>query len=350
MESKLLSSLGKIAGIGGIALGVFLLIFQGVLQKNFLPQLKPEQALPVILSLLLLTFSIAGIGIIGWLISRAVKPDTPVPQAALLILAALIAADLVAVVYIAKPSVAPAVVLSGPADANPVAKAAPKMPDQSDNMSTYHMVRHIRCETGDSIRQVLLKWLRSLASGSTAQAGDPIAQKLVAQYDSDPGSIVTFNSNLFKGPSYLAVRQFENLFLGTGVAYAFDSNPQFTQTDTFGGLLTMFAASVGGVNYCDGFVATGNDTGRIGVHKLITDFIEVSVFSNGTSPMVKAFTYRPSATSTDTRAVIIALALPPTSNVGRPPGPSPVAAGKQVTVSELLALTAIDQFKARPAQ
>jgi hypothetical protein len=39
MESKLLSSLGKIAGIGGIALGVFLLIFQGVLQKTFLPQL-----------------------------------------------------------------------------------------------------------------------------------------------------------------------------------------------------------------------------------------------------------------------------------------------------------------------
>jgi hypothetical protein len=146
-----------------------------VLQKNFLPQLKPEQALPVILSLLILTFGIAGIGIIGWLISRAAKPDTPVPQAALLILAALIAADVAAVVYIAKPSVAPAVAPSGPADANPVAKAAPKTPDQADSVSTYDMSRHIRCETGDSVRQTLLKWLRRLANGSPEQAGDPIA-------------------------------------------------------------------------------------------------------------------------------------------------------------------------------
>jgi hypothetical protein len=109
----------------------------------------------------------------------------------------------------------------------------------------------------------------------------------------------------------------------------------------------MFTA-VRGVHFCDGFVATTSDSGRIGVDRLIRDFIQVSVFSNGgTSPMVKAFTYRPSATSTDTRAVTIALALPPTSNVGRPPA---VVAGRQVTVSEQLALTAIDELKARSAQ
>ena len=34
MEAKLLGSLGKIAGLAGIALGLVLLIFQGVLKQS----------------------------------------------------------------------------------------------------------------------------------------------------------------------------------------------------------------------------------------------------------------------------------------------------------------------------
>lgn len=37
MESRILSAVGKIAGLGGIALGVLLLVFQGVLKTHFLP-------------------------------------------------------------------------------------------------------------------------------------------------------------------------------------------------------------------------------------------------------------------------------------------------------------------------
>ena len=101
MESKILSSVGKVAGLGGIALGVFLIIFQGVLQKQFLPQagLGPAQAFAVILSLMILTFGIAGIGVIAWLVGRTVGPKVSVPTSAMGILAALIVLVVGAAVY-----------------------------------------------------------------------------------------------------------------------------------------------------------------------------------------------------------------------------------------------------------
>src|SRR5712691_11562162 len=102
MESKILSSLGKVAGLGGIALGVFLLIFQGVLQKQFLPQagLGSAQAFAVILALMILTFGIAGIGVLAWLVSRTIRPKAPVPVAAIGTLAGLIALLVSAAVYV----------------------------------------------------------------------------------------------------------------------------------------------------------------------------------------------------------------------------------------------------------
>jgi hypothetical protein len=111
MEGKVLGSVGKVAGLGGIALGVFLLIFRGVLEKQFLPQagLDSAQAFSVILTLMILTFGIAGIGMIAWLIGRTAGPSRPASSAALSMLAALIVVVVGAAVYIgsqAKPSTA----------------------------------------------------------------------------------------------------------------------------------------------------------------------------------------------------------------------------------------------------
>jgi hypothetical protein len=102
VESNILRFLGKTAGLGGIALGVFLLLFQGVLQKQFLPQagLGSAQAFAVILSLMILTFGVAGIGVIAWLISPAKGSKTPVPARAMGILAGLIALVLGAAIYV----------------------------------------------------------------------------------------------------------------------------------------------------------------------------------------------------------------------------------------------------------
>jgi hypothetical protein len=91
MESRFFASLGKIAGIGGLALGVFLLIFQGVLKQNLLfsAGLSQDGAFYIIAALLLLTFGIAGIGIVAWLISRG-NPDESVHPGSILLLVLLI--------------------------------------------------------------------------------------------------------------------------------------------------------------------------------------------------------------------------------------------------------------------
>lgn len=91
MESRLFATLGKIAGIGGLALGVFLLIFQGVLKQNLLFSggLSQDGTFYIIAALLLLTFGIAGIGIVAWLISRG-TPDEPVTPSSIYLLVMLI--------------------------------------------------------------------------------------------------------------------------------------------------------------------------------------------------------------------------------------------------------------------
>ena len=102
METNILRSVGKVAGLGGLALGVFLLIFQGVLQKQFLPQagLASAQAFAIILSLMILTFGIAGIGMIAWLVSRTIGPKASVPLPAMGTLAALIVVVIGAATYV----------------------------------------------------------------------------------------------------------------------------------------------------------------------------------------------------------------------------------------------------------
>jgi hypothetical protein len=102
METNILRSVGKVAGLGGLALGVFLLIFQGVLQKQFLPQagLASAQAFAIILSLMILTFGIAGIGMIAWLVSRTIGPKASVPLPAMGTLAALIVVVVGAATYV----------------------------------------------------------------------------------------------------------------------------------------------------------------------------------------------------------------------------------------------------------
>jgi hypothetical protein len=78
METKLLSSLGKAAGIGGISLGVIFLLFSDVLQQKF-AVIGAAQAYALIQSLMTFTFGISGIGIISGLISLSVKRGQSMP-------------------------------------------------------------------------------------------------------------------------------------------------------------------------------------------------------------------------------------------------------------------------------
>jgi hypothetical protein len=67
MDPALLEALGKAAGIGGLALGVFLVIFRNIIRKNIFPRLPAESAYRVIRLILVLTFLISALGIGAWI-------------------------------------------------------------------------------------------------------------------------------------------------------------------------------------------------------------------------------------------------------------------------------------------
>ena len=65
MESIDLISIIRIAGIGGLAIGVFLLLFREVIRTNIFPKLTKSQAYRLLLIIVILIWSVAIIGIIA---------------------------------------------------------------------------------------------------------------------------------------------------------------------------------------------------------------------------------------------------------------------------------------------
>ncbi len=65
-ETNLIKKLGKIAGIGGIALGVFFLLFKEIMSKNIFPMLTNEQAYSLLSNITVFVFIIALVGIVAW--------------------------------------------------------------------------------------------------------------------------------------------------------------------------------------------------------------------------------------------------------------------------------------------
>jgi hypothetical protein len=82
MDQALLEVLGKAAGIGGLALGVFLLIFRSIIRKNIFPKLPDESAYRLIRLMLVLTFLISALGIGAWIFvtSRPASPHGAVDE------------------------------------------------------------------------------------------------------------------------------------------------------------------------------------------------------------------------------------------------------------------------------
>lgn len=76
MDPSILKVVGQIAGIGGIALGVLLIIFRNIIRKNIFPQLKPAEAYKIIRLIIILTFVIALSGIIAW-VYTSTRPVPP---------------------------------------------------------------------------------------------------------------------------------------------------------------------------------------------------------------------------------------------------------------------------------
>lgn len=66
MNADLLKTLGQIAGIGGFALGVFLILFRDIIRKQIFPQLTKQHAFSLLRLIVILVWSFAVIGIAAW--------------------------------------------------------------------------------------------------------------------------------------------------------------------------------------------------------------------------------------------------------------------------------------------
>ena len=63
MEASVLETVGKVAGIGGIALGVLLLFFREVVRKNIFPKLSPKDAYRLLTTMTVAVFAVALAGV-----------------------------------------------------------------------------------------------------------------------------------------------------------------------------------------------------------------------------------------------------------------------------------------------
>lgn len=85
MDANLMEVVGKIAGIGGIALGVFLLLFRDIIQKKIFPQLTKKQAFHLLVLISILVWSVAFAGIGAWIWTKGKENILPDNQKVFLI-------------------------------------------------------------------------------------------------------------------------------------------------------------------------------------------------------------------------------------------------------------------------
>lgn len=76
-EIDLLQSVGQIAGIGGLALAVFLLLFREVIRKNLFRNVPKDKAYKLIRLFMMLTFLIVLAGIGAWLLPQLIGTKQP---------------------------------------------------------------------------------------------------------------------------------------------------------------------------------------------------------------------------------------------------------------------------------
>lgn len=78
MDLSILKTLGAVAGIGGLSLGVVLLVFRDVIRKNIFPQLRPNEAYRLLRLIVVLTFVIGAAGLAAWIYTYNMPTGGPI--------------------------------------------------------------------------------------------------------------------------------------------------------------------------------------------------------------------------------------------------------------------------------
>lgn len=198
------------------------------------------------------------------------------------------------------------------------------LPEDVTGVSTYDIVRQIRCEARAAIIDQAITWLTS------PENTDAEAKQIGLEFQNHTRPIETFNYTLFKG----GVQQIVKLFFNTGIAYNFnldmtetnnvdptidflkifpkaqltwnvtgnadrmrENTRTFTITDTFSTLVRNVHD-----DYCNGYVVQANYVypivGKIGIDRMINDFVNLTLFANLAGPAGSSFTTKPSGPPT----------------------------------------------------
>jgi hypothetical protein len=67
MDAELLKTLGQILGIGGLALGIFFLLFREIIRKSIFPTLKKDDAYRLLRLISVLIWSVGVTGLGAWI-------------------------------------------------------------------------------------------------------------------------------------------------------------------------------------------------------------------------------------------------------------------------------------------
>jgi hypothetical protein len=182
------------------------------------------------------------------------------------------------------------------------------LPEQVTGITTFNIVKQIRCETREAAFNVLVKGL----ANNPNVFGEP-ARTIAEGFRDRPELMHQFKPALFTGKA----RQFVDFFWNTGIAYNFsldmteindfganvnliqtltgstttlglgggvdrlrENKRTFTITDDFKGLLNLKPRT-----YCDEHLAASENpiypiTGRIGVELFVREFVRVALFTN----------------------------------------------------------------------
>jgi hypothetical protein len=79
MSADLLKSLGQIAGIAGIAVGVLLVVFRDIIRKEIFPRLTKAQGFKVLTLIIITVWSVALVGVGAWVLVE-LKQGGPGPR------------------------------------------------------------------------------------------------------------------------------------------------------------------------------------------------------------------------------------------------------------------------------
>lgn len=181
------------------------------------------------------------------------------------------------------------------------------LPEQVTGITTYHIVKQIRCETREAVFNVFVQALtRNVDSFGEA------ARETAERFQGHPELMSRFKPSLFTGRA----RAFVEYFWNTGVAYNF--NLDMTEVDNFGaqvdfiqplGRQTTTLALGGGLDrqrqntrtftitddfhsllnlspkYCDGYIVLAENhvypiVGNIGIQRFVNEFIRIALFTD----------------------------------------------------------------------